>query len=108
MNGTSESRWPLGWKLSFFVPLAVALTLMVISRTQTSLHRQIQSDHHWKHLRRALTDRTSRLLDRRKEVDSVGNCNAPLRERSSGIRAAHLTSLEISSPARTFTEVEAR
>lgn len=42
MNGTSESRWPLGWKLSFFVPLAVALTLMVISRTQTSLHRQIQ------------------------------------------------------------------
>jgi hypothetical protein len=42
MESTAESRWPLAWKLSFFVPVAVALVLMLISRTQTNLHRQIE------------------------------------------------------------------
>jgi len=42
MDSTAESRWPLGWKLMFFVPVAVAVVLMLISRTQTDLHRQIE------------------------------------------------------------------
>ena len=42
MESTAESRWPLGWKLMFFVPLVLALTLTLMSRTQIDLHRQIQ------------------------------------------------------------------
>src|SRR5262249_48126 len=42
MNAATQPRWTLGWKLAFFVPLIVALTLTLAARTQADLQRQIE------------------------------------------------------------------
>jgi len=42
MDAATQPRWPLGWKLAFFAPLAIALALTLIARMQGNLHRQIE------------------------------------------------------------------
>lgn len=42
MNAATQPQWTLGWKLAFFVPLIVALTLTLAARTQADLQRQIE------------------------------------------------------------------
>ena len=73
----------------------MALILTLLSRTQTDLHRQIELTIIGGHLRRHLPNRTVGLLDRRAEVDGLGDRYAHLRERSAGVRLAHVTSRQI-------------
>ena len=42
MENTRSRSASLGWKLAFFVPLAVAVVLQVISAKQTDLHTSVK------------------------------------------------------------------
>ena len=41
MDAMIRPRLPLGWKLAFFIPMAIALVLILFSQNETDLHRKI-------------------------------------------------------------------
>jgi hypothetical protein len=98
METTAQPRWPLGRKLAFFLPLAVALALTLAARTQADLHRQIELIIIGNVFGTVFFDRSSRVLDRREAVDTSGNCDADLRECGARFRSERPAScLQISS-----------
>lgn len=41
MGAANRPSWALGWKLAFFIPLAVALALILVAQTRDDLHLRI-------------------------------------------------------------------